>query len=104
VRTFKIEYKSSLDLSGPSELVYIVSVKGAAGYGKIVEDTASFSVTIKNPCIDPAFVAIAFAPGALRDASYVLFEYPDTGFTFSHDAFSVVTKPFQHAMCGGLTY
>ena len=57
---------------------------------------------MKNPCIDPAFITITSVP--LQNTAYVLFEYPGTGFTFSHDPFVITTQPFQHDMCGGLTY
>ena len=91
-----------MTLSGPSSTVYTITIKGEAGYGTVVSDEANFTLTIHNPCIDPNFISIVSKQ--LMSTEYVLFEYPGTGYTFGHDAFDVVTLPYQHDMCGELTY
>ena len=77
---------------------------GSAGYGTVVEDISSFTLTVKNPCIDPAYIAIHQTP-LPAGKQYILHDYKIAGgYTFTHDPFSIVTFPITHSMCGGLTY
>ena len=55
---FKFKYSAKLDLSGPTSKGYIVSVKGISGSTVPMSATATFTLTLKNPCIDSAFVVI----------------------------------------------
>lgn len=62
VRTFTFDYTTSLDLSGPSQTAYTVSVTGTAGYGTVVSAKSDFTLTVKNPCIDPDYITITSVP------------------------------------------
>ena len=57
---------------------------------------------MKNPCIDPNYVTIEKA--VLLNQVYELYEYDPIGYQFTHDPFTVVTKPISHTLCGDLVY
>jgi len=65
-RVFTIENKSNLDLSGSASKTYKIEVTGTAGNVIPTSSKASFDLTAKNPCINPAFVSIS-APAFLND-------------------------------------
>ena len=65
-RVFTIDNKSNLDLSGPASKTYKIEVTGTAGNITPTSGKASFDLTVKNPCINPAFVSIS-APAHLND-------------------------------------
>jgi len=93
-----------LDLSGAVSTDYIVSVTGTSGPVVAQSDTSTFTLTLKNPCIDPAYIEIQQVALPV-DETYVLHDFKVSGgYTFAHDAFNIVTQPFQHNLCGGLTY
>jgi len=51
------EIIDSLTLSGVTETIYTVTVTYTGGDGTTqVTSTDSFTITIKNPCIDPNYV------------------------------------------------
>jgi hypothetical protein len=67
-----------------------------------VSNSTTFIVTLKNPCINPAFVTVQTTP--LPRITYQLGSYPTSGFTFETQAFAIVTRPIVHTLCGSLTY
>ena len=67
-------------------------------------DSADFTLTLRNPCIDPAYIVINQKPLPASE-QYILHDFKSVGgYTFTHDAFEIVTSPFQHTLCGDLTY
>ena len=80
-------------------------MKAILGTAGTLETTQTFLLTLKNPCIDPAFVQIdkVALPAGL---TYDLYDFDDTqGFTFSHDPFVVTTTPLVgHSLCGDVHY
>ena len=77
---------------------------GVAGTVTSVEAKSTFKLIIKNPCIDSEYVSIVSS--ALPDSLvYVLHSYDqDAKFSFTHDPFSIDYKPFDHDLCGTLSY
>ena len=59
-------------------------------------------LTLKNPCIDPAYVTIESMPLVIH--SYDLYDFDPTGLQWIHDPFNVNTVPISHTLCGDLTY
>lgn len=55
-RTFSFNYTVDLDLCGLSSTDYQIAVTGTSGPIVPQSDTATFTLTLKNPCIDPTFV------------------------------------------------
>ena len=57
-RSLTISYDSDLALSGPISTTYSVTITGEVGtaLGAKKSGFSMFDLTIKNPCIDPAFV------------------------------------------------
>jgi hypothetical protein len=105
VRKFSFFNDKNLALSGSTKTEYIVEVKGEIGSLKKLQATASFVLTLKNPCIDSRFVTIdkVALPTGLQ---YVLWDFDDRlGYTFSHAPFTVTTKPLVgHSLCGKVYY
>lgn len=58
IRQFDFLSSNDLSLSGPVSTDYKITVTAVAG--NIVEQSASaeFTLTLKNPCIDPNYVTI----------------------------------------------
>jgi len=104
VREFTIHYDADLLLCGATSTNYSVRVKGTVGNIVVRSDSATFTLTLKNPCIDPAFVQInqvALPVGK----QYYLHDFKAVGgYKFTHNAFEFVTSPISHSLCGGLTY
>ena len=67
-----------------------------------ISATGVFSLTLKNPCIDIAYVTIQQAE--LQNIEYYLHSYDLLGFQFVHDPFIINTVPISHNLCGQLTY
>ena len=66
------------------------------GTMNVLEESASFTLTLKNPCVDPNFVTIekAALPTGLE---YTLYDFDsEQGYTFTHDPFQIVTEPIDH--------
>ena len=61
-----------------------------------------FTLTLKNPCIDPTFVTIETS--VLLNQFYELHEHDPIGFQFTHDPYTIQTVPITHGLCGDLTY
>ena len=101
-RQFAFSQNTDLTLSGATSNVYTIAVKGEAGNVVKTSDTATFSFTIKNPCIDPTYVTIEKA--VLLNQIYELHEFDPVGYEFTHDPFVIKTLPFDHSLCGSLTY
>ena len=57
-REFTFHYDQDLALSGADFNDFTVEMTGTSGYLYPVEDTVSFDLKLKNPCIDPNFVTI----------------------------------------------
>jgi hypothetical protein len=63
-------------------------------------DSASFVLTVKNPCIDPDFVTIT-APTMLN-LSYII---GTVGKSFAvHESSTIVAAPATLALCGEISY
>lgn len=60
---FTFYYDSGLELSGPTETAFQITVTGSSGTAVQLTDSTSFLLTIHNPCIDQKFVSIK--PAAL---------------------------------------
>ena len=78
LREFKFLYSDDLRPSGePSfeiyELDYSISVTGTTGMDVSKNITGTFSIKIKNPCIDPNFVSIQTVPFATGPFFYTLY-------------------------------
>lgn len=100
VRQFIFHNEVNIALAGQDFMQYVVYVHAHSGTTTETELEAigQFKLTVKNPCVDPAFVQISTVEGKVpilpTDLVYVLFSYDAaTGFKFTHNAFSVETKP-----------
>ena len=71
-------------------------------YDGVCKDTDVVTpVTIKNPCIDPAYVTIT-APALFDNEDYTLYDGPEV--FGAHGDFVIVTEPVSdHGLCGSLT-
>ena len=62
-RVFTFFKDSDLDGASDSQVEYTVTLKAAMGSGAmLIEASTSFKLTLKNPCIDPAYTSIATVP------------------------------------------
>ena len=57
-RTFTFSQVNDLTLSGSTMKDYVITVTGEAGITIPVQAQRSFTLTIRNPCINSAFVTI----------------------------------------------
>ena len=85
-----------LTLASASSKDYQVTIIGTVGS---LSKESEFTLTLKNPCIDSNFVQLSPVPQPDRD--YTL--YDSVEFIY-HDEFIVATSPFEHSLCGSLTY
>ena len=76
VRTFTYSLLDKIELVGPLEMDYTVTVKGVVGSvpATALEATSSYTFTLKNPCVDPAFVTIDKVP-LPAGLSYALWDF-----------------------------
>ena len=81
---------------------YVITVTGEAGITIPVQAQRSFTLTIRNPCINSAFVTIN--QSVLVDKTYQLYSFKPSGFSFNHSPFTVATNPISHTLCGDLVY
>jgi len=76
-RTFSFSQDTDLSLSGATFTDYTITVTGQAGNITPVQGQESFSLRLKNPCIDPTYVTIAQVP--LVNQAYDLYDFDPTG-------------------------
>ena len=81
---------------------YTIEITGQIGNVTPVQNKESFKLTLKNPCIDSAYVSIQTA--SLLWRNYDLYDHPPLGLHWVHKKFTVKTLPIDHTLCGGLTY
>ena len=88
-RIFSFEQLDDLLLSGPTEKDYTITVKGETGNVVKKSIEATFTLTLKNPCIDPSYVTIQSVPYPTQE-SYILHDYDLAGkYQFTHEPFVV---------------
>lgn len=59
LKQFSFFYQGNTDLSGPTEEVYTIHLHASAGKGEgVIETSDSFTLTVKNPCINPDYYLI----------------------------------------------
>ena len=58
VRTFTFFNDNNVALAGPTATTYSITVTAVLGTAATLTETTTFSLTLKNPCIDPLFVKI----------------------------------------------
>ena len=88
--------------SGATETDYTVEVTGVTGLNTQSTVTATFTLKLKNPCIDSSYVTIQTV--ALVDQVYDLYDFVPDGFSWTHDPFTLNTTPITHSLCGDFTY
>ena len=96
---FTFHHDADLDVSGPTSKMYSIEITGSSGYLTAKQDTASFTLEVHNPCIDPAFVTI-------ETVSLDSFDYSvnQQAYEWTHQPFDIATVPIVHSLCGALTY
>ena len=57
-QVFAFHHESDIDVSGPTSKQYQIEITGSSGYLTAIQNTASFTLEVRNPCIDPDFVTI----------------------------------------------
>lgn len=99
-RLFKFKYSDDLNLCDSTSKDYIIAFKGKSGPVEPQSATATFTLKLKNPCIDPAFVVINQVALPV-DEEYILHDYKKVGgYNFRHTPFDIVTTPITHTLCG----
>ena len=91
-RTFTFNNLQDLLLAGKNCTNYTVTVQAKTGVVEPVSNTSDFTLTLRNPCIDPAFVKVTMVP--LTNQTYILHYFNLTGYEWTHPPFQVVTLPF----------
>ena len=89
VREFTFSNLLDITLSGLTSVDYIVTVNADTGISEVKADAATFTLTLKNPCIDPNFVFIK--PSVLLNQVYELHEHDPSGYQFTHAPFVIET-------------
>ena len=77
-REFTFNYSADLDLCGSSSIDYLMTVTGEIGMTEKQTNSAQFTLTLNNPCIDSSFVTIE--ADVLLDQRYELHEHDPVGF------------------------
>ena len=90
-RLFTFFNDQDVSPAGPVSTDFTVTLKGVVGTLAVIETTATFTLTLKNPCVDPALVLIE--PVALpTNLNYALYDKTSSvPYSFSHDLFTVTT-------------
>ena len=90
-RLFTFFNDQDVSPAGPVSTDFTVILKGVVGTLAVIESTTTFTLTLKNPCADPALVLIE--PVALPTGlDYALYDYTaSVPYSFSHDPFTVAT-------------
>ena len=85
-QTFTFGQVTDLSLAGNNiGTLYSVVVTAQVGLVSLVETTVSFSLRLRNPCTDPAYVTILTKP--LPDQTYGLYTYNPVGFQWNYEPF-----------------
>ena len=79
VREFTFNNSADLSLCGLTSIDYTVTVNAEIGMTEKQKASQTFTLTLKNPCIDSNFVTYASNP-AIVSQNYQLFEHELTGF------------------------
>ena len=105
VRRFTVFNQDRVDLAGSSALVYTITVKARSGIVTFRDAQAQFKLTLRNPCIDSAYVRINKTP-LPKDLVYALYTFKPApeGYKFAHSPYSVTTSPIPHNYCGDVHY
>ena len=87
-QTFMFDYSADLSLLGQD---YTVTVFGKAGNLEEKEDSSTFTLKIKNPCIDPAYLTIDTASSSNEsELNYILYDYSQSAkYEFTHPVFTI---------------
>ena len=100
-QTITVPQILSLDLlsGGDGPVNYSVSViyQVSDKSGVATTKTLSFSLQIKNPCIDDTFVFFSTPAPTPQNLEYIIFDSPTM---FQHSAFPYETQPVSHQLCG----
>ena len=75
-RKLSISYKEDLALCGLTSTDYTVTVIGSTGRNEVKDASASFTLRLKNPCIDSSYVTIETPIDPLKERTYEL-AYPE---------------------------
>ena len=103
-RIFTFHNEHDLQITGSHSKQYTVTIIARTGTLEVLEESTSFHLTLRNPCIDPEFVTIekSALPAGLE---YTLYDFEsEAGYKFTHEPFTIVTKPIEHNLCGELYY
>jgi hypothetical protein len=79
-------------------------VKGQIGLTRVKQATAEFTLTIRNPCIDPQYVKIIPSDPPSGIIDYTMFTGMHSKVFHSQEPFKLETKPIEHNLCGILNY
>ena len=96
----------SLALSGNEATVYdvtftyTVTTPFDSNFSDVYDGT--MQVTVKNPCIDSSFVHISQTAATLATKDYVIDMPAETWDPHPNDAWTVVTQPATHSLCGDI--
>ena len=91
---FTFGISENMALAGDGFIDYTVTVTGMTS---VSEETVSFNLRIKNPCIDPENAEFNESP--LSSKVYTLGDFAPGGLVWEHDVF------FEYpSICGSITY
>ena len=93
-----------LTLAGASSVDYLVTLKAKVGTSNTIEKQSTFTLTLKNPCVDPDFVSINKLPLPIGMQYELYDDEPNAGYQFTHDPFTIKTLPFSHSLCGPIDH
>ena len=102
-RTLSFDKIDDLTLAGESFIDYNIIVTGTSGKVVPVSGSATFTLRVKNPCIDSDFVSFKVLDAILL-TPYVEYDLFTTGKSWVHNLWPLVTKPFDHTLCGPIAY
>ena len=89
--TFTFAQLGDLTAAGSTFTDYVITVTGSTGNITPQTASASFTMTVKNPCIDSDYVSIQAVPLPVGE-SYALYAFDAVNrYEFSHSDFIVVT-------------
>lgn len=103
-RTFSFVYDKDLRLADGSSADYKITIIGTIGKRTTKTAKTTFSLTLKDPCIDSDFVTIDAPVLSQNVVYYTLFEGMKNKVYYSVEKFDWTTVPAQHNLCGALDY